>query len=984
MRPSRYTVSVVLIFLFSHATIRSNGQLGISFNLKKPKEYDERVLRSEKSEQKKFTLPTRFIQNTVTHYNYFFNANNKLNEVIDRAKSIFRDDYSKLLPFYNYSLDETSRDNVQLDSIVYKSETGIALHDLRGDWIDNLYLLWGVSYYLHKEFDSAAMMFQFINYAFAKKEKDGYYKTIGSSMDGNQAFSIASKEKSNVLKKVFSEPPSRNDAFIWQARNYLAQDKLPEAASLIVTLKNDPNFPKRLHNDLDEVQAWWYYKQNMWDSAAPYLEKALSNATNKQEKARWEYLIAQLYELAGKDEEAEKYYSKSIIHTTDPVLEVYARLNSIRVNKSGGENFVDKNIADLLKMAKRSKYEEYRDIIYYMAAQMQLQQHKNDVAYVLLQKAARYSTSNIVQRNKIFLQLGQMAFDKKLYRAAYNFYDSLNLNDTSLHNVAQISKRKVALGAIAVNIEIIERQDSLQKIAAMPEDERKSFVKKLVRQIRKSRGLKDEGTIVTTQPFDRQDQSQFFTNSANTKGEWYFYNETLRNKGYADFISRWGKRPNVDNWRRSSTISGINFNMAQTGVANEPGDAQGKNNDGSEITFDSLYNKLPFTEQQLILSNDSISNSLFNLGNLYTNEIEDCSSTIETLETLRNRFPKFDKMDAVLFQLYYCYQKNGETAKAESIKKIMAGNYPNSNYTSIVTTGKDPESSMENPSATKAYEKIYDQFIEGNFSETIAQKKISDSLYGKNYWTPQLLYIESVYYIKQREDSTAKEILSSIISRFPNTALANRATTLIDVLSRRKQIEAELENYVIKQPEQEETKTNPVIIPQQPVVKANIIDTAGKASKPVIVPPILSKAAKDSITAKPLLPPPSAYVFKPDDPHFVALILTKVDPIFVNEAKNAFYRYNREAYYNKVMSTDLVDIDETNKLLLISPFKNAQEAIDYINRAMPLTPTEIIPWLKGGKYSFSVITDKNLEILKNNKNIDDYKKFVEQNIPEKF
>ncbi|MBK8953605.1 MAG: hypothetical protein IPM85_16485 [Chitinophagaceae bacterium] len=256
------------------------------------------MLRSEKSDQKKFTLPKRFIQNTVTHYNYYFNANNKLNEVLERAKESFKDDYSRLLPFYNYSLDITAKDSIQLDSVTYKSSTGIALHDLRSDWTDNLYLLWGAAFYLQKKFDSAYLMFQFINYAYAPKEKDGYYKTIGSSRDGNQAYSIATKEKGGLHRKLLSQPPSRNDAFIWQIRNFLVQDQFAEAASLIVTLRNDPAFPKRLNSNLAEVQALWFYKQNMWDSAALHLEAALDNATNKQEKARWEYLIAQLYELS--------------------------------------------------------------------------------------------------------------------------------------------------------------------------------------------------------------------------------------------------------------------------------------------------------------------------------------------------------------------------------------------------------------------------------------------------------------------------------------------------------------------------------------------------------------------------------------------------------------------------------------------------------------------------------------------------------------
>jgi hypothetical protein len=29
--------------------------------------------------------------------------------------------------------------------VIYKSKTGIVLHDLRNDWVDDLYLLWGAA-----------------------------------------------------------------------------------------------------------------------------------------------------------------------------------------------------------------------------------------------------------------------------------------------------------------------------------------------------------------------------------------------------------------------------------------------------------------------------------------------------------------------------------------------------------------------------------------------------------------------------------------------------------------------------------------------------------------------------------------------------------------------------------------------------------------------------------------------------------------------
>lgn len=976
MRLHPNTIPTILFLVFCQLTIPSFGQLGISFDIKKPKQYDTRVLRSEKSDQKKFNLPRRFIQNTVTHYNYYFNANNKLNEVIEKAKASFTDDYEKLLPFYNYSLETTSQDKLELDSISYKSQTGIALHDLRNDWVDNLYLLWGAAYYLRKDFDSAYLMFQFINYAFAEKEKDGYYKTIGSSRDGNAAFSISTKEKTSLPRKIFAEPPSRNDAFIWQIRNFLAQDLFTEAASLIVTLKNDPVFPKRLQNDLQEVQAYWFYKQNMWDSSVVHLIQALDNATTPLEKARWEYLIAQMYEMTGKYKESENYYAKVSNHTTDPVMDIYARLFSIRVNKDGGENYIEKNIAELVKMAKRDKYEDYRDIIYYMAAQMELERNNVDGALALLQKSTQYHSDNTIQRNKAFIQLAELSFNKKKYRQAYNFYDSIRLDEPTLKNADSLTQRKEMLGRIARNIEIIERQDSLQHIAALPEAERKDFIKKLVRQLRKQQGLKGEG-ITTGSPFTQQPVTTLFP-SADQKGEWYFYNPASSSRGANEFKTKWGNRPNVDNWRRSASVSGtLQAKINNANNINQSSGSGTKQDEGSnEITFDGLFDKLPLTPEAIKKSNDSIQSALYPLGKIYIQEVEDCTAGTETYESLRNRFPQFEKMDEVLFNLYYCYNKNGETAEAAAIKKLMGEKYSVSNFNTIITTGKNPASTTANTDATKTYEKVYDLFVEGSFEQAITLKNKADSLYSHNYWIPQLLYIEAVYYIKQRDDSTAKKVLNNITSQFAGTVLAAKATTLLDVLGRRKQIEDELRNLNITRYEEE--KIN------------RVHEQIRKDTGAVVVPPpivINNKPIVDSVSKKPVAIiqiPVSTYSFTPLTPHYAVVLLNKIDPVFCNEAKNAFVIYNKETFYNKQMGAELVTLDADNRILLLSPFKTAAEAVEYVDKIRPKTATEIIPWLKGGKYTFSIISEKNLDILKSVKDLENYKTFLNQNLPGMF
>ena len=989
MRPYKNLLFLLFLSLICQAFQTAYGQLGVSFNLKKPKEYEDRELRSEKSDQKKFTLPKRFVQNTVTHFNYVFNANQKLNEILEKAKAQHIDDYSKLLPFYNYSLDVTQLDSLSIDSLLDKSQTGIALHDLRNDWVDNLYLLWGVAYYLRKDFDSAYMMFQFINYAFVPRDKDGYAGTIGSAKDGNSAFSISTKEKTDIGKKLLSEPPSRNDAFIWQIRNHLVRDEFAEAASLIITLRSDPNFPSRLKNDLEEVQALWFYKQNNWDSAALHLSNALGTATNQLEKARWEYLIGQLYELGGNFKDAETYYEKTIGHTTDLILEVFARLATIRVNKDGGENYIAKNIEELLKMAKRDKYNDYRDIIYYMAAQMELERNNINGALALLQKSSQVPSNDPSIRNKAFLQIAELTLSKREYQLSYNFHDSLDLNDPYIEDKREmLVKRKEWLQKVADNVSIINREDSLQRIAAMPEDERKSFVKGIVRELRKKQGLKDEPLTTGSIAGMSADPQPLFSNSSGGKGEWYFYNPSGRQKGQADFKARWGNRPNVDNWRRSASISGMALAKNDAKIAAAVAD---KNNHRpvntlpQEITFDALYADLPLTPEAKKTSDSLITVSLFEAGITFIQEAEDCEEGTNSLERLRTLTPDFDKMNDVYFNLYYCYHKAGETAKAAAIKKLMSEQYPKDRYTQIVTTGKDPQSKSANSDATKVYEGIYDLFIEGNFKEAIDQKKIADSIYGYNYWTPQLLYIEAVYYIKQREDSTATVVLRNIVSTFPGTPIAARATTMIDVLSRRKQIEDELTRLNISRPAEVQNQRP---IPQQDttrlvaIPKRVLIDTGAKRPPQVAV----TTPSKDSVTKAPVIVPAVATAFALDtaSAHYVVLVLNKVDPVFCNEAKNAFFRYNRETYYNKQFTTDLNEFDPDNKLLLISPFKNAREAIDYITKAKPLAATEIIPWLKGGKYEFIIINEKNLNIIKANKNLTDYKTFINSKFPGKF
>jgi hypothetical protein len=56
-------------------------------------------------------------------------------------------------------------------------------------------------------------------------------------------------------------------------------------------------------------------------------------------------------------------------------------------------------------------------------------------------------------------------------------------------------------------------------------------------------------------------------------------------------------------------------------------------------------------------------------------------------------------------------------------------------------------------------------------------------------------------------------------------------------------------------------------------------------------------------------------------------------------------------------------------------FENAAVAMDYMQKTQSVAATQIVPWLPAGKYSFLIISDDNLEVLKNNQDLEGYRKF---------
>jgi hypothetical protein len=963
-------VALLFTIIYVASSVSAIAQPNSTIELKdKPKKYENRQLRAEKTGQKKLNVVGRAFQNTFTHYNYYFNANTRLNELIAAAKLVQKDDYNRLLSYYDYSLDATASQESEIDSIIYKITSGILLHDLRNDWIDDMYLLLGKAYLHRKQLDSAALTFQYINYAFAKKD-DGYDIPIGSnSSNTNGVFTIATTEKKNIFKN----PPTRNEALLWLSRSLIESDHAAESMGILQILKKDPNFPKRLEDQWSELMGFLNYKQKNYDSAAYFLLKSLPLADGNTEKGRKAFLAGQLYELAGQHVKAVDAFTRSAKMTNDPVMEVYANLYSIKATtNSGDEKLLQEKKDQLLKLAKKDKYESYRGIIYYVGARLELERKNYAAANELLKKSILYS-QDPADRNAAFLLLGDINYGNRTYTTAYNNYDSLQIDNLAYdEDKDRVNGRKPSLKIVNTNYNIIHLEDSLQALARLTEEERNAILKKEIKKLRKEQGLKDEEPVKNNTSSFSDKAADLFVNAAPAKGEWYFNNTSLKGNGFTQFRQRWGTRPNVDNWRRIAAVG--NAQVTDPLAIPNDGNPVVAKNVNPAISIEEAYKNLPFTQQQIDASNLQIENALLENGKTFQYEIRDMESAGTAYSDLLRRFPSSKNRAEVLYNLYQLNRGINNIRTADSISNILKRDFPAGLYTQMINSPQQLDAASQ--AATTAYKNVYDLFIEGRFTEALSEKQKADNIFGNRYWTPQLLYIESIYYVKEKQDSIAILRLQQLASNFKNSPLAERANTMIDVLKRRNEIENYLTNLEV------ERKLDAVTKPVD--LSTPIVQEAPKKDLTIAAPINKTFEKKDSVVATAPAATVKTFVFNPLAPHYVVVVLDKVDPVFSSEAKNAFTRFNRATFANQNITVTSSKLDDRYQLVLMSGFKDAGEAVAYVERTKPLTNSRIVPWLAADKIKYSIIDADNLKLLMENKDLETYKKLMQQVLPGKF
>ena len=958
------------------------AQGNITYDLVKPKAYENIKLASELTPDKKINPIKKLKENIVSHYNFHFNANLKLSKVIASAKQANKDTFTALIPFFNYSLDQTAQQQQELDSVVIKVNNGILLHDLRNDWVDDLYLLMGQSYFYQKKFDSAYDVFQYINYNFQPRNKDeiGFEKSIGSNINANgNIFNIASKENKFTPHRLV-----RNDALLWIIRTQLELGNEDDASGMIETLYQDNRFPKRLTDKLAELKAYLFYRKQQSDSAAVYLEKSLEACEDNAEQARRLFLIAQLYGKSNQNKKADAFFEKAIALTTDPVMEAYARIYQIGLssNETDQEQKIDQHVKGLINMASKEKYAAYRSIIYTAAAEMEIKRKNIPNAIGFLLKSNQFNSTDTDIRNAANLNIATLAFSTKQYELAKKYYDSINIGNQK--DPEEITRKKTIANALFDELKIVHAEDSLQALASLPEKEREAELKTVLKKLRKEQGVSEEnekqkGSTVPKNNLLDDNTSSLFP-SEQKKGEWYFNNPSLKAQGSISFKNKWGERANGDNWRRAAAL-----NAAMRSNLPKPiGAAATDTIAAADLSLETLMERLPLTAEKLAASNEKKYEAYQKLGSIYKDKLEDCKESITWNEKLINQKTNIPGLEKLLFDLAYCYRQSGNNSKALFYQSQLAEKFPASEMNKML---RDPLSmskakNEKSKEVTQHYDKVYDLFLSGKFDLAREEKRKADSLHGENNWSPQLLYIEAVYYIKNKQDSLAIEALNKIPSLYPNSPVAMKAGLLADALNRRDIIENELRSISVSRQTDDSIKW----IDDSPLPKAK--ETKVKTEpiqRQVVQAPVIAKTKTDTTAFKaPVIDKKAdGYEYNPLEQYGVLLLLKDVDIVYINEAKRALTRYNAERYAGNQLSLRNDKIGES-PYILISVFANAAEALGYVEKTAPIASKEIFPWLPADKYAFAIISPNNLKKVLEEKVIGPYLQFIRAQIPGKF
>lgn len=899
---------------------------------------------NEKMLKKKWSAPRRLLQNTFTHYNYYFNADRKMDEALANMQRINKENYDSLIALFPFDPD---RDSTKLapdmDSIIQKASVGIQIHDPRTKWGDDLYLLLGQAYYYKGNYNEAATAFRYIVAMNQQQKMKDQKKAAAKRKAVSKEVSIVENDEKGGLD-FLKHKSVNNEAILWLARTYTEAHKENDAESVLDLIETDKNLPDKLKGRIALEKAYLNLGRNDYKTASDNLSLvAADEELPDWIRTRASYLNGQIRYSEGNYADAAKDFQSVIEMHPKIEMDFYARKNLAYSLIGQGGDQQTATVA-LRRMLNDGKYLPYYEQIYYVLGRLSSNSNKPDEAIENFQKSIASSKSTRKQKALSFAGLGDVYYSKGSYRAAKVAYDSAATYGRSIaadEAIATAIKRNKVLDKVVVPVEIINKQDSLLALASMSEKDQKQVVRRYIKDLQK-----------------QKDDSAFNAANGNTNaplvnnndpgsmgGDWYFSSTVAMQQGYNDFKRKWGSRQNVDNWRR---VGGIAFNS--NNAANETADTEaGSETDENGLpTESSLLAAIPTSAEAQNKAKQQIQKAYMDLANAYVKDLEDYRRGTQALDTLDKRFAAHERKAEELYLRYQIALKQNKLDEAQRLSEQLRKEFAETKWAIDVAPKEVPQGLMASVPVEDYYDETYGLMMQRQYDSVLQRVREGQKLYADPVFNNRFRIMEAIALAGSGYFNQADSILSAFITAHPTDSLRSWADVVL--------------NYV---------KKNKAAIPKSPVndstgVKAVNNDTTATTttSFPANVVPGNNP------------PTPTAYTYNPSVSHYFIFLFNKMESKAMG-VKAALTDFNTFNYGSQHLKADITMLQQGQGIITVNAFPSAAHAKIYLNSVKANSP--ILKEYNPSEYTLMIISADNYKKLRADHDITPYLKFYKAN-----
>lgn len=855
--------------------------------------------------------------NTTARFNAYFNAKEIFRKDVTNFESGYTISYSNVLPLLKLPDEGTSSGMASdMDQVIEKCSKVITRHKV-SKWTDDSYMLVGKAYFYKGDYFDAAQTFQYVYNTFPNKD----------------------------LKE---------EALAWVGLSKM-QDKMAEDATAAFEMAEaniaDAKKSKRF---VYTAMAQYYLNRKNYEKAASSLESAIK-ATKKDKLAKinYSYVLGQIYEKKGDYAKAVEAF-KNVQGLRAPYeMELAAKINAFRLtNLSEGGNTADlvRKLNDLLNDEKNS---EYKDQIYFVLGAIAQRTNQPDSAITLFKLSAANTGKNLNQKALSYSHIADIYFARKDYDKAHLYYDSTRAFVQRDHpDYDKIIERGNKLDDLIANIKIIDREDSLQHIAALPEPERTKIIDNQVAKIQSR--IRES----------KMDQSQYsssyntlainrFNNAEGGGANWYFYNNNAVASGYNEFIRRWGNRQLADNWRISSQ------GVANTKIFDTDPGFDLKSIDAAQPDKIKAYliKNLPLTPAKLDSSNQIKQQAALKLGDIYSEELEEYTSAIKYYELALNTPPPLKNEDEIIYNLSYINDLAGNKEQSAAYKNKLLTQYSGSSFANAL---RNPEASqivdITQQQSEQQYELAYKDYLNRDYDKVIAANNDFQLSKTNAYLKSKFALLSALAIGKTQKLAPFESELKKIQQQYPNEEASKQAGQFIA------SIESNRAEFESREFALEETS----------IATANDAASISKRYED-------QRKLEDQKREQELASAEAKSYFKKPAPNatYVLVIAVNNATANLNRIRLGVGQFNRTVFADKNYTHSSKTINNETQLISVNQFADLETAKTYYKKFMDYRNDVV--GLPDEKYTVFFITTDNFARLINQTTVEEYRDYFRIN-----